>query len=50
MYACFYCKRQLYVAILNKFIIIIIIITIVVLSVVSRDYALSALARISLSM
>ena len=26
MYACFYCKRQLYVAILNKFIIIIIII------------------------
>ena len=26
MYACFYCKRQLYVAILNKLIIIIIII------------------------
>ena len=25
MYACFYCKRQLYVAILNKLIIIIIL-------------------------
>ena len=25
MYACFYCKRQLYVAILNKFIIIILL-------------------------